>query len=297
MSRNEQTRQGWPGRSIDMLAIDHRASFRRDLAAAGVDDSPETVAKLKDLVWRAAEKAIDRLPETAAPAILIDRAHRSVIEQAQGSDVAVALALEASGQATIAPEATPAELTEDLQRLSCGWGKVLVRWRPDDPVDQQQAQAATLRRLGDLVKSEGLDYLVEVLVSSSGEQSSRCLGDTQHDSIEQMLTAGVFADLWKIEGHDDTVAARRLADLVASANDDASIVVLGGGRRLDDLAPLFAGGRAIDRFNGYAIGRTLWWDPLVSVADGRLTDDDATTTICENYVQVSEVFAAGKRSP
>jgi myo-inositol catabolism protein IolC len=43
-------------------------------------------------------------------------------------------------------------------------------------------------------------------------------------------------------------------------------------------------------YGGFAVGRTLWWDPLRAALSGRVTDDEAVDAIAANYRRLVDVY-------
>ena len=59
----------------------------------------------------------------------------------------------------------------------------------------------------------------------------------------------------------------------------------GGGR-------LAAGRERRSRLQGFAIGRTIWWNPLKAFVDGTLARDAAAREIGANYARFIQVYKA-----
>ena len=47
---------------------------------------------------------------------------------------------------------------------------------------------------------------------------------------------------------------------------------------------------------GFAIGRTIWWDPLKGFLDGSLDRDAATERIADNYLRLVEVYDEAEKA-
>ncbi len=285
-----------------MVAFDHRNSLERDLTRLGVDATAGRRAELKSLIWQGIEAALPGVPAHADAAILIDRGHRRIEAAARDANVAVAIALEASGQDAVRPEATAAELREDLQAIEGGFGKVLLRWHPADPDSRKRRQLATLHQLADL---SGARLLLELLVPPSPEDlaglaagrryDEALLPRHQYDAVAELLHAGLSPALWKVEGHPDAGAALALAELVASCDPSAAILILGGGAEIADLGRAFSGGAGLDVFSGFAVGRSIWWGPIAELCRGEITAAGARCAIGNSFLAVIGTFEATAR--
>jgi myo-inositol catabolism protein IolC len=284
-----------------MVAFDHRRSFGVFLEGLGVDSSLARRAELKQIIWQGMAGVLAHIPRQARAAILIDREHRSIVAEAIESGVSVAIALEASGCATLTAEARPSVLREDLRMLGGGYGKALVRWHPDDPASVKRRQLDTLRELDQLVREADSEMLLELLIRpspldgaaapTSGQHwDENVLPHLQYRFAEDAIGSGIAPMLWKVEGHPNVEGARVLAELVGSARPDASILLLGGGSEVSGLGRVFACRTAGERYNGFAVGRSIWQNPIAAMCRGEISEKTAIGTVGENFLAVIGVF-------
>ena len=305
MSINGQTRAAYP--PCYMVAFDHRDSLERALARLGVEAAAQQTAGIKLMIWQGVEVALSSLPEHAEAAILIDRGHHRITAAAAAAGVAVAIALEASGRRTLQPEAAPGQMVEELSKLSGGFGKVLLRWHPADHASKKRQQLGVLHELDELVRRAGARLLLELLIPPTPAEASGAgpgglweetrLPRHQHDAAEEILGSGVAPALWKIEGHPNTAAARSLAGLVGSQEPEARIVVLGGGADIADLGRVFECSAGAERFSGFAVGRSIWWNPVADYWRGRIPAAEARRAIGRNFLAVIDAYEAAARTP
>jgi myo-inositol catabolism protein IolC len=50
----------------------------------------------------------------------------------------------------------------------------------------------------------------------------------------------------------------------------------------------------VDGFNGFAIGRSIWWDPLKAYVDGKIERSAGARTIAENFLRFVAVYERAK---
>jgi myo-inositol catabolism protein IolC len=110
-------------------------------------------------------------------------------------------------------------------------------------------------------------------------------------AIEELQGAGVEPDIWKIEGID----RREDCELISAttrrgARDGVACVVLGRGA--DDAAVdhWLRTGSGVPGYIGFAIGRSIWWDPLKGFVDGNLGREEAAKQIAANYRRFIDVY-------
>ena len=80
--------------------------------------------------------------------------------------------------------------------------------------------------------------------------------------IEYLQDHGVVPALWGVEGldhHDDAVA---IAAVAKRGGRTADCIVLGRHAMQDQLDHWLQVAAPVPGFTGFAIGRSIWWDPL-----------------------------------
>ena len=304
MSSNDLTRAS--ARRVYMVAFDHRGSLRRALSAIGADLGPAHIGELKLIVWRGLSAALPRVAEGADVAVLIDRGNERIGREADSAGVRVALALEASGRETLRPDAAAAVLRRELLALRGGFGKVLMRWHPSDPDTRKRRQLVVLSEINDVISDCGAELLLELLIhprphdgldaSSSRRYTDGVLAGLQRAAAEEILSSGVSPALWKLEGHSNAQEAARLDALVTSARHDAGILILGGGFDIARLRQVFACRDGNERYRGFAVGRSIWQQPILALCNREATQTETEARIGDNFLAVVDAFESLDRA-
>ena len=113
-------------------------------------------------------------------------------------------------------------------------------------------------------------------------------------AIAQLQESGVEPDVWKIEGIDDPDRCAEIAEQCRMAGrDDVACVVLGRGA--DDAAvdAWLRSARNVPGYRGFAIGRSIWWNPLKFFVDGAMAREEAVAQIAINYRRFIAVYQEG----
>ena len=55
-------------------------------------------------------------------------------------------------------------------------------------------------------------------------------------------------------------------------------------------------GAGVPGYIGFAIGRTIWWDPLKAFVDGESSREDAAAKIAANYRRMIDVYQQASAS-
>jgi 5-dehydro-2-deoxygluconokinase len=144
--------------------------------------------------------------------------------------------------------------------------------------------------------------MFELLVPAEKAQMERMGGDKNAydremrpnlmvEAILQLQDAGIEPDVWKIEGLDRredcekvVVTARR------SGRKKVGCIVLGRGEDDSKVHQWLETAAQVTGFIGFAVGRTVFWDPLIALRDGRTTRDAAVTEIARRYREFADTF-------
>ena len=97
--------------------------------------------------------------------------------------------------------------------------------------------------------------------------------------------------MWKIEGVDARSDAEMLvAQARSGARDGVVCVVLGRGADDAKVDHWLAQAAPVEGFVGFAIGRSIWWDPLKAYVDGKIERAAGARKIAENYLRFVKVY-------
>ena len=114
------------------------------------------------------------------------------------------------------------------------------------------------------------------------------------DTIRWFQDAGVDPDVWKIEGLDKRDDCKRVADTARrGGRDNVVCVVLGRGASREKVEEWLRAGAGVPGYRGFAIGRTIWWDAVAGVKDGKLDRQAAIKLVADNYKRAITVYRGG----
>src|SRR3954449_978938 len=110
-------------------------------------------------------------------------------------------------------------------------------------------------------------------------------------TILALQDAGVEVDIWKIEGVDERSDAEMLVEATRRDGRDGVVsVLLGRGASDAKVDHWLEQAAPVDGFVGFAIGRSIWWDPLKGYLEGDLEREAATEQIADNYLRFVKVY-------
>jgi 5-dehydro-2-deoxygluconokinase len=193
-----------------------------------------------------------------------------------------------------------------IERFNPDFTKVLVRYNPDGDAQANSTQAEKLKRLSDWLHAHERKFLFELLVPAVESQLAQVDGDSdRYDAelrpqlmrraIAELQDAGIEVDIWKIEGVEERSDCEMLvAQARTGGRDGVCCVVLGRGAddaKVDHWLTQAAG---VDGFVGFAIGRSIWWDPLKAYVEGKIERAAGARKIAENYLRFIAVYERAK---
>jgi myo-inositol catabolism protein IolC len=300
-------RDGVPGDGVLLiLAVDHRASLERDLYGLTAPPTPAQAARIsadKLLVYQALLDAAGQLPAGVQPGILIDEQYgASVAELATRTAGAVSLSmpLEASGQDWFEFAYGP-HWQQHAGFFAAEHAKVLVRDNPGlDPARRDQ-QAGRLAQISAWAAAAGRSLIVELLVPATRADQDATGGSADHydDELRPRHTVavmqylqdrGVDPAIWKVEGldrHDDAVA---VAAAASRGGRQARCIVLDRHAPHDELEHWLQVAAPVPGWTGFAIGRSIWQDPLHARLHHLCTTGEARRRIANTYLNYARYY-------
>ncbi len=295
--------------ALYILAFDHRGSFTKRF---GVESDPtaednQRFADGKHLIFEGIEAALARGAAPSVTGALVDEQFggpTEVPQQAKARGIKLAMPVEKSGQKEFDFEYD--DFGDHIERYDPDFSKVLVRYNPDGDAEMNERQAERLRRLSDWLHANDRRLLFELLVPGEEDQLASVDGDTKRydaelrpdlmvRAIRELQDAGVESDVWKIEGVDERADAERIAaQCREGGRDGVACVVLGRGADNHKVDDWLRAGAPVDGYVGFAIGRSIWSDPLQDWIKGTLTREGAASQIADNYLRFIEVYTAAR---
>jgi 5-dehydro-2-deoxygluconokinase len=296
---------------IYILAFDHRGSFQKKFfGIRGEPDAEQTaiIADAKHLIFEGMLRATASGTDPSVTGVLVDEQFGSTVPQeARERGLKLAMPAERSGQEMFDFQYGD-DFGEHILRFDPDFTKVLVRYNPDGDAAGNDEQLGKLKRLSDWLKQHDRKFLFELLVPAEPAQLEAVDGDSdRYDAelrpelmrraIAEIQDAGIEVDIWKIEGVDSRSDDEMLvAQARTGGRDGVVCVVLGRGADDDKVDHWLEQAAPVDGFVGFAIGRSIWWDPLKAYVDGKIERSEGARRIAESYLRFVQVYerAEGK---
>jgi myo-inositol catabolism protein IolC len=288
-----------------ILAFDHRGSFQKKFfGIQGEPDAEQTaiIADAKHLIFEGMVQAAASGADPAASGVLVDEQFGSTVPQeARERGLKLAMPAERSGQSMFDFQYGE-DFGEHILRFDPDFTKVLVRYNPDGDAPENREQLTKLKRLGDWLGQHDRKFLFELLVPAEPAQLEAAGGDSdRYDTelrpelmrraIAEIQDFGIEVDVWKIEGVEQRSDDEMLVAQARSGGRDGVVcVVLGRGADDDKVDEWLQAAAPVDGFVGFAIGRSIWWDPLKAYVDGKIERSEGARMIGESFLRFIQVY-------
>jgi myo-inositol catabolism protein IolC len=292
-----------------ILAFDHRGSFQKKFFGIdGVPDSEQTaiIADAKHLIFEGLLQAAGAGAEAAATGVLVDEQFGSSVPgEAHEHGLKLAMPAERSGQNMFDFQYGD-DFGAHIETFDPDFTKVLVRYNADGDSDENREQLGKLKRLSDWLQQHERKFLFELLVPAEDSHMQAVGGELdRYDAelrpelmrraIADIQDAGIEVDIWKIEGVEERSDCEMLvAQARSGGRDGVSCVVLGRGADDAKVDHWLTQAAPVDGFIGFAIGRSIWWDPLKAYVDGKIERAAGARKIAENYLRFIAVYERAK---
>jgi myo-inositol catabolism protein IolC len=295
-----------------ILAFDHRGSFQKKFFGIEGDPDPEQTAMIADakhLIFEGLQQAVAAGADASVTGVLVDEQFGgSVPEEAHTQGLKLAMPAERSGQNMFDFQYGD-DFGKHIESFDPDFTKVLVRYNPDGNTQENEEQLGKLKRLADWLHKNDRKFLFELLVPAEDAQLQAVGGDAdRYDSelrpelmrraIAAIQDAKIEVDIWKIEGVDERSDCEMLVAQARSGGRDGVVcVVLGRGADDAKVDQWLQAAAPVDGFVGFAIGRSIWWEPLKAYVDGKIDRAAGARKIAENYLRFVAVYERAKNSP
>jgi 5-dehydro-2-deoxygluconokinase len=273
-----------PRDELFIFAFDHRTQFFDLAQQGGVDES--RIGTLKQLF-------VDAVAETEAARGLRGRVG-ILCDDRYGQD-----ALNATGRGwwigrpVEVPGSNPIvfDRGRSIGTTLMGWPqehvvKCLVQFHPDDTIENRLEQEAQMRALYDAVQASGHELLLEIIPPKSLPRGP----DTVYRAVKRLYNLGIYPEWWKLEPM--TASQWQAIDALIAERDPhcRGVVLLGLNASVDVLSAGFRDARASTACRGFAVGRTIFYDPARRWLAGALDDAQLRRAIGATFQQLIDAW-------
>jgi len=298
-------------KDLFIMPFDHRGSFQEKLfGIKGRVPTPEetrAIADYKKIIFEGFEKAIaEGAPRDKAGILVDEQFGTDILKEAKTKGFMTACPAEKSGQDEFDFE-YGAEFGAHINKFNPTFVKVLVRYNPQGDSDLNHRQAERLKKLSEYCHSHHNKFMFELLVPATPEQLSSVGGDVSRydhqlrpglmvQAMKQLQDYGIEPDVWKLEGIETQEDSHKVADQARTGGrHQVGVIVLGRGENAEKVKLWLTTAAKVRGLIGFAVGRTIFWEPLKSVKDGKQSRQEAVQQIAKNYKGFCDLWISARK--
>ncbi len=241
-----------------------------------------------------------KVPKDIAGLLVDEEFGTGVLREAKKDGLMFAMPVEKSGQ-----DEFDFDYGEDfgkhIEEFDPTFVKVLVRYNPEGDAVMNKRQLQRLKKLSDYLAQKKRPFLFELIVPSTATQLAKLGGSKEKydqelrpklmvDSIKEIQDAGVEPAIWKLEGVDKPESAKAVVKQAQSGGRKVGVITLGRGESKEKVQEWLKVGAKIPGVIGFAVGRTIFWEPLADHKAGKTTRKEAVEKVAQNYQEFTELW-------
>ena len=309
-STSKPTQLGFT-QDLFVMPFDHRGSFQEKLFGikGRVPTAEETqeIASYKKLIYEGFKKAVSMGVPRDKAGILVDEQFGSeILLEAKKQGFMTACPAEKSGQDEFDFE-YGSEFGAHINKFDPTFVKVLVRYNPEADKTLNLRQADRLKKLSDYCHSHSRKLMFELLVPGTQDQLKKVEGNVaryDHElrpnlmvgAMEQLQNAGIEPDVWKLEGIETAEDSKKVAvQARKGGRDQVGVIVLGRGENAAKVRYWLSTAARVPGLIGFAVGRTIFWEPLKGVKDGKHSREAAIDQVANNYKEFCDLWQQARK--
>lgn len=287
-----------------VLPFDHRGSFQEKmfgLKGALTPEQTKYIASFKTMIFEGFEKAVKTgLPKEIMGILVDEQFGADVIQKGKASGFTVCICVEKSGQDEFDFEYQ--DYGAHIEKWNPDLVKVLVRYNPEGDTEINNRQNRKLLELSQYLDRTGKKFMFELLVPATAQQMEKCKGDKAlYDvelrpslmvrAIQDLQKVGIEADIWKLEGLDRKADFEKVcAAARAGGREKVGCIVLGRGESEAKVREWLQVGANVQGVVGFAVGRTVFWEPLKGFKENKISRDQAIDQISKTYGSLCKLW-------
>ena len=288
-----------------ILAFDHRASFLEKMFEIKnrqpTSEEKKQIEDYKKIIFEGFKLSIKKnVPKEIAGLLVDEEFGGAVLREAKKEGLTFAMPVEKSGQ-----EEFDFEYGENygkhIEEFDPSFVKVLVRYNPESDATLNKRQLQRLKKLSDYLAQKKKPFLFELIVPALPSQLSKLGGSKETydkelrpklmvESLKEIQAAGVEPSIWKLEGVDKPESAKAVVKQAQSNGRKAGVITLGRGESKEKVQEWLKVGAKIPGIIGFAVGRTIFWQPLADYRANKLNRKESVEKVAQNYIEFTELW-------
>jgi len=295
----------WSQKELLILAFDHRASFLEKMfGIKGRPPTPQEKLQIEDykkMIFEGFRLATrKKVPKDIAGLLVDEEFGTAVLREAKKEGFSFAMPCEKSGQDEFDFDYGE-DFAKHIEKFDPTFVKVLVRYNPEGDPAMNKRQLQRLKRLSDYLIGAKRTFLFELIVPATSSQLAKLGGAKEKydlelrpklmvESLKEIQDVGVEPAIWKLEGVDKPSDAKAVVKQAQTGGRKVGVITLGRGESKEKVQEWLTVGAKIPGIIGFAVGRTIFWNPLADFKAGKINRQQAVEQIANTYVEFTELW-------
>ena len=261
---------------LAILAFDHRKQMKEICDATNSEHS--VIPHLKSIIYEAFQKVTP--PSGISTGVLLDDTYgQDNLNDLTGNDFWIARPVELPGSYPIEFEG---EMSIGSRLAS--WPtehiiKCLVFYHPLDSEELKKAQLDKVLSLYNSCASTGHELLLEIILPPQQDKNGKYIAD----SVREFYEYGIYPDWWKLEPQSKETWQELERLIISNDPHCRGIVILGLNKPIESFKQEFSSNKDCSLVKGFAIGRTVFYQPLLDYLEKKIDKDTCVRQIAANY--------------
>ena len=241
-----------------------------------------------------------KVPKEIAGLFVDEEFGSAVLREAKKDGFTFAMPVEKSGQDEFDFEYGE-NFAKHVEEFDPTFVKVLVRYNPESDATLNKRQLQRLKKLSDYLTQKKRTFLFELIVPALPAQLAKLGGSKEKydqelrpklmvQSLKEIQAAGVEPSIWKLEGVDKPEDAKAVVKQAQSDGRKVGVITLGRGESKEKVQEWLKVGAKIPGIIGFAVGRTIFWQPLADYKAGKSNRKQAVEQVAQNYIEFTELW-------
>jgi myo-inositol catabolism protein IolC len=295
----------WSQKELLILAFDHRASFLEKMFEIKnrkpTTEEKKQIEDYKKIIFEGFKLSIKKSVPKDIAGLLVDEEFGSgVLREAKKDGLSFAMPVEKSGQEEFDFEYGE-NYAKHIEEFDPTFVKVLVRYNPESDAVLNKRQLQRLKKLSDYLAKNKRTFLFELIVPALPAQLAKLGGSKETydkelrpklmvESLKEIQDAGVEPGIWKLEGVDKPESAKAVVKQAQSNGRKVGVITLGRGESKEKVQEWLKVGAKIPGIIGFAVGRTIFWQPLADHKAGKINRKETVEKIAQNYIEFTDLW-------
>ncbi|MFH1780143.1 MAG: DUF2090 domain-containing protein [Candidatus Micrarchaeota archaeon] len=274
-----------------ILPFDHRSSLIKSSGEKPTEKQKKFLREAKKIIYEAF--LASRKKAGGKGAILVDEEYgKEILLNAKKRGIITLYTLEKSGckEFTIQYK----NWLQRIKKINPDYCKALVRF---NPTANNFKQLKALKKVSSELETHGKKFLLEMVVQPVKKiknYEEKIRPALMIHAIKQIQQAGIKPTIWKLEGVSSLKQCKTLVKLVSNVPCEG-IIILGRGETKAKTKQWVKIGAKTKGVIGFAVGRTVFANPLKKLNEGKINRKKAIKEISRNYEEFISVWNKNKK--